>query len=208
MSKRHAALSGILLSALLAALLGGCASLGKKPADNLAAEHNAAVVEEGGASTNNAEGAREEFSWGDIMRLLERKEDIEEVLSGRKWMSFRESQVEYRQWTDERGVYRVGIKGEARHPLPYVFEIHPDGRQAISYGEVSGRKNPLKMVEEKPGSHVYLIDVNGNGVFDRRATLVYEDNETRLGQSDCIFEKKTSDGAWELEEKINRWVGH
>jgi hypothetical protein len=180
----------VLWSVLLAMSLGSCASIGKRSVEDLALKRSA-VVDEG-------EEASADDAWDTIWELIRLEEKTERILAGEGL----EGHADHRQWTDERGVRRIEVDGPPHNPYSYAFEIHPDGSKTISYGN----GNPMKMVEEKPGSRVYLMDTKGDGVFDKRVTIrFFSKTKTEYEQVEYVFEKRTPDGIWELEEKTRYW---
>jgi hypothetical protein len=112
---------------------------------------------------------------------------------------------EYLQWIDKDGVIHIEIK----HPSGNLFmasELYPDGTEiALLYED--GEEKPYEKAEEKPGSHyIYLMDTNGDGIFDERITNTFD---LKKNENHRVFEEINSDGTtWRitLEETmpINR----
>ncbi|MCL2011914.1 MAG: hypothetical protein FWG75_03890 [Cystobacterineae bacterium] len=166
------------LSALLAALLVGCASLGKNPVGGLAAQHNVSMDED-----------EEANAWAPVWALINLEEKVERIITGEGlWIH-----EDRREWTDKNGVRRIEVDGPPHHPYSYAVEIAPDGSKAFFHGN----GNPMKMMEETPGSRIYLIDRNGNGVFDERVTIrLFSKTKTEHERTEYVFMQRTPDGTW------------
>jgi hypothetical protein len=176
------------LSMSLGASLWGCTSLGKKPAV-LGEERNLTIVEDG----NDDEASEDDLGltnneWRVVWALVEWEEKSERIITQGE-ADFEEGDTEYRQWTDFKGVRHIELNGPPRNPYFVRFEIHPDGTKVISHG--NGKSS--QMVEEKPGSRVYGIDIYGKGNFDLRVTITTL-QENRI-QYD--YHKRNPDGTWD-----------
>jgi|GEM_PF-1949728 len=192
------------LSVLLAMLLAGCASFGKKSAEG---PHNAAMGENG-CNTHDKkflEIAKLTQKFERIFRKIHQKieEDEAEGLADsdddgqetehdeaeKPSDSDEDSYSRYAQWTDENGVLYVEISGESAEGYYfYNAQIAPNGTKIILYSNVDN--NTHIRIEEKPGKQVllrtYLFDTDGDRVFDERISNTF-DFEKR--ENHCVVEK-------------------
>jgi hypothetical protein len=181
--------------------VGGCASLEKKPAKDLATQSSAALGEASGDKP-------EDDTWRSVWEMLDLGKAAEKIKIGkavdfekdgrsaRHWVHSKE----HRQWTDEKGAHHLEAKGPPNNPYCYALEIRPDGTKALSY-DATGNGKFSKIMEERPDSNVYLIDRKGNGTFDERVTLTFYESDSILGwwsETDYVFEKRKPDGTWEI----------
>jgi len=177
----------VLLSVLLAISAGGCSGCDKKPP-------------EGSEKEELAEEPEDDRS--EVMQELEKKGERARI--GEAVDFDGDGHKEYRQWTDEKGVRHIEVKGPPRSPFLYTSETQPDGTEVILY-DADGDGIIDKRTEKKPSSLIHFFDRDGDGVFEERVTNTFD---YKNNKNHRVFEKRNSDGNWEktLEktEPINR----
>jgi len=192
MRKRVLGSKVLLLGALLAMSPTGCKSLGKGPAGASQVQRDVVAGEEDDDDKGNGNGNGRDIVWA----LLDLEKKSERILSGE---GFEEGEEDYRQWTGKKGIRRIEVDGPPRFSESYAFEIHPDGTKVISYGN----GNPIRLIQETPGSRVYLIDRSGDGVSEERVSITSSPKtETTYEETRYVFEKRTPSGTWKLEKII------
>jgi len=182
--------SHVLLSVFLAMSLGGCASLGKKSAE---AQHHAAMDEHDCTEDDKRllEIARLIQRFEKISRTAHQKYDGEAEALTNSDDDDESSCSRYEQWTNKQELFHVNIQSKTpdRPLYRYDAQTAPNGTRTILYDANDDGSIDAK-IEEKPGKQVllqtYLLDTNGDGVFDERLTNTFdfEKKENR-----CVVEK-------------------